>query len=116
MDSVCIYIPGPGLAFIAYPKAVAKMPFAPPLWSCLFFFMIILLGMDSEVTNNIPYTPKIGAYTITLFEYKGMRLFLSVYSTSTVLSLTKCRKAYWLFTSCLANILIHPYSPIKVRR
>ncbi|XP_064623694.1 sodium- and chloride-dependent taurine transporter-like [Lineus longissimus] len=37
---------GPGLAFIAYPKAVSQMP-AAPVWSVIFFFMIILLGLDS---------------------------------------------------------------------
>uniref|UniRef100_A0A672Z321 Transporter n=1 Tax=Sphaeramia orbicularis TaxID=375764 RepID=A0A672Z321_9TELE len=38
---------GPGLAFIAYPRAVAMMPF-PQLWAVFFFVMIILLGLDSE--------------------------------------------------------------------
>ena len=38
---------GSGLAFVAYPQALAQMPGAP-FFSVLFFVMVICLGVDSQ--------------------------------------------------------------------
>ncbi|NXE46090.1 S6A12 protein, partial [Casuarius casuarius] len=66
---------GPGLAFIAYPMAVTMMPVSQ-LWSCLFFLMLIFLGLDSQfvcvestVTAIIDMFPEV-------FRKKGRRELL----------------------------------------
>lgn len=50
---------GPGLVFIAYPTAVSMMPGAP-IWSCIFFFMLILVGLDSQFVQVESFVTAVG--------------------------------------------------------
>ena len=52
---ISFFLAGPGLVFIAYPTAVSMMPLAP-FWACVFFTMILFVGLDSQVgllTNEL---------------------------------------------------------------
>ena len=54
---------GPGLAFIAYPRALKLLPL-PGLWHTLFFLMIIMLGLASQVCDIIPTSKVLTAITL----------------------------------------------------
>jgi len=73
---------GTTLAFVVYPSAVDKLPVSP-LWSILFFGMLITLGLDSEfalvetvttcISDKFPVLRKKKALVIILY---GCFMFL----------------------------------------
>ena len=63
---------GPGLVFIAFASALLEMPLSP-LWSVLFFVMMLSLGLDSmfasiesliQAVQSLPYLKKLYKFVI----------------------------------------------------
>ncbi|XP_067442160.1 sodium- and chloride-dependent neutral and basic amino acid transporter B(0+)-like [Thunnus thynnus] len=72
---------GFGLAFIVYPAALAKLPISP-LWSILFFFMLFIVGLDTQFTIlEVITTCLTDAYPEIL---KPRRAFLTIATSSII--------------------------------
>ncbi|KAL4240391.1 hypothetical protein ACF0H5_001181 [Mactra antiquata] len=81
---------GPGLAFVAYPEAISRMPL-PQLWAVLFFLMLITVAFDSTFGMYETVTGALmDCYPKTLSRFKYLVLIgtaLIIYLLSTPLTM-----------------------------
>uniref|UniRef100_A0A3Q3LDU5 Transporter n=1 Tax=Mastacembelus armatus TaxID=205130 RepID=A0A3Q3LDU5_9TELE len=86
---------GFGLAFIAYPDALSKLPISP-LWSILFFFMLFTVGLDSQFAGiEVITTCLLDAFPKT---FKTKRALLTI---------TTCAILYFLGLPCVTQAGIY---------
>ncbi|KAJ0068555.1 hypothetical protein NL108_009671, partial [Boleophthalmus pectinirostris] len=88
---------GFGLAFIAYPDALSKLPISP-LWSVLFFFMLLTVGLDSQFAGiEVVITCIVDAFP-SLFNSKRALLSLAISISVFLLGLPCVTQAgiYWV--------------------
>ncbi|KAA0712843.1 Sodium- and chloride-dependent GABA transporter 2 [Triplophysa tibetana] len=78
MDISMVAESGPGLVFIAYPRAVSLMPL-PQLWAVFFFIMIIFLGLDSEFVYHEALVTSITDMYPSFFQTGHRRKFLLLF-------------------------------------
>ena len=72
---------GPGLTFIAYPKAISLMPTMTKLLSIMFFLMLIFLGLDSQFVGVEGFTSQFMDAFPKMFAFKHSRaVFITVLS------------------------------------
>ncbi|XP_062566901.1 sodium- and chloride-dependent creatine transporter 1-like [Saccostrea cucullata] len=69
---------GPGLVFMVYPRAVSEMPL-PHLWSILFFFMLFLIGIDSQFVTVESFLAHVSdMFPRVLYKTKGRMILTTM--------------------------------------
>ncbi|XP_072015442.1 sodium- and chloride-dependent glycine transporter 2-like [Amphiura filiformis] len=88
---------GFGLAFVAYPEAVARMP-AGPFWSVMFFLMLITLGLDSQFTGMEKMSTAVCDMFPRYLRKRRTLVMLVVCSVSCICGFTCVTRAgaYWM--------------------
>ncbi|XP_075911297.1 sodium- and chloride-dependent neutral and basic amino acid transporter B(0+)-like [Petromyzon marinus] len=88
---------GFALAFIAYPEALAQLPISP-LWSILFFLMLLTLGLDSQFTILETVTTALLDEFPKLFGKRRLQLLFTLCILLFLLGLTCTTQAgiYWV--------------------
>ncbi|XP_040060488.1 sodium- and chloride-dependent neutral and basic amino acid transporter B(0+) isoform X2 [Gasterosteus aculeatus] len=88
---------GFGLAFIAYPDALSKLPISP-LWSILFFFMLLTVGLDSQFAGIEVITTCLLDSFPKIFKSKRALLTITTSSILYLLGLPCVTRAgiYWV--------------------
>ncbi|KAL3312663.1 Sodium- and chloride-dependent GABA transporter 1 [Cichlidogyrus casuarinus] len=72
---------GPGLVFIVYPTALSVMPYSA-IWSVLFFFMLFLVGIDSQFCTLEGMITAIIDEWPHLFRHRRQWLILALFAVS----------------------------------
>ncbi|XP_037918246.1 sodium- and chloride-dependent glycine transporter 1 [Hermetia illucens] len=87
---------GAGLAFIVYPEVVTRLPVSP-VWSVLFFVMLLTLGLDSQFALMETVTTAILDKFPALRQYKfWVVLAVSIFGYVGGLGFTTNSGMYWL--------------------
>ncbi|KAL7641509.1 UNVERIFIED_CONTAM: hypothetical protein RMT77_007380 [Armadillidium vulgare] len=80
---------GAGLAFIAYPEAVARLPISP-FWSILFFVMLLTLGVGSQFT--IVQTVITSIIDVFNLRHRSKEVTAAVCTVSCLIGLMMCTR------------------------